>query len=348
MEAYRPQTLDGFVGQSHFKEKVSLIIKASLLMDSPMPHILMDGPPGLGKTTLARILSNSTENRFFPYNAASIKTCKFMEDMAKWMAPLTAKAYGDDMERLPGVMSCGFPIVFLDEVERLDKGVMEQLHTALESRVLTMRKMNPYGGSKTVTVKLPHFTMVAATNYAGSIPKPFLDRFQEKLTFEAYSDADMETIVSNAAREMGIPLADGVPAMLAARSRGVPRLAVATFLPALARIMAVARPDGCGKTANSVAVEKMFSLEGVDRRGLTRQDQAYLRFLHRSERPVGLDAACRAVDADKRTVDTVVEPWLTRLGFIMRTAQGRVITDAGRAHLAGEGYDVDPGYRIIG
>jgi len=312
--AIRPLTFDGFTGQGNVVKQLKIAVKASLIRDEAMMHCAFAGPPGLGKTTLANIIANELDGKLVTAIASCIKT-------------------PDDLLGLFQQIDRPNTVIFLDEVEKLKRNLTELLHTALEDRTLTIRRKTSVG-EVIDTIKLPPFTMVCATNYLGELPRPFLDRFGLKFTFEEYSANEIESVLINYGKKARVPFSRGAVKKLAAVSRGVPRIAISLF--ERASDLALAEPVEYHKNRsviNTKVVENTLELAGIGPLGLNRLDYKILKYLNTAGRAVGISTISSAVYEEAVSVE-MAEEYLIREVLIIRTPSGRIITDKGKQFLA--------------
>jgi len=303
----RPKTLNGFLGQSSVVELVTVAVRAAISRDSAFPHMIMGGPPGLGKTTLADIVANEMGGVLISRIASAITK---PEDLADLFSSI----------RQPNT------IIFIDEMEQLDRKITELLHTAMEDGTFSAKLKT----GKVLNVDLPEFTLMGATNYMGELPRPFLDRFKIKVNFEPYECDEIYSILIGAVKKLKIrATTDGVRE-ISLRSRGVPRISI-RYLES-ARDVALAYEDEYDRTVSCKSVQKMFEINEVDYLGLTDLDRRILFYLQKSSKPIGLKTISQGVDEDSSTVE-LSEGYLVRTGLIEKTARGRHITDKGSKHL---------------
>jgi Holliday junction DNA helicase RuvB len=324
--------LNDYIGQEQIKKRISVAITSSLLRNTAFPHTLMSGPPGLGKTTLAKIISQECGCPFYGYLATNLDEGKQVEaifsKLSKRGYDLKTGKVTDRGEILPS-------IIFIDEIHNLTKKTTEMLHTALENQTLMIKRKNFISGLvEPMLCWIPEFCLIGATNYLGSLPKPFRDRFQISISFEVYTDEEIMKVVSSLADKRKIKLGKGVSNEIAKKSRGIPRVAI-SFLN---KSYDVSVSLGNEKTSaiSLKDVEYMFDCEEIDEIGLTRLDRKALNYLATSQRPIGIRALAQAIDEDNQTIENVVEPYLVRLGFIARTSSGRYLTDEGKNHIKRE------------
>ncbi|MGQ4893381.1 MAG: Holliday junction DNA helicase RuvB C-terminal domain-containing protein [Candidatus Njordarchaeia archaeon] len=328
-EVIRPFDLDSYIGQGHNKKVIKVSLLSSLKRKTAFPHTLMYGPPGLGKTTLAQIIADEMHVNYFSVMSTALNTVYQLEN-------LLLKIPTDGYDNKGNIINPDIihpTVIFIDEIHLLKKELRESLHSILEDFIFTVqRKDFSTGGYKTVKYRTPVFTLIGATNYLGSLPKPFVDRFKLLLQFEIYSDDEIAQILSFTAERLELTFDPKAIELLASRSRGVPRIANKFLL--FARDVACALYDT--QHISVECVEEMFNINNIDKYGLTRLDRKVLSYLAEVKRPIGLGAIAQAVDEDKVTIENSVEPWLVRQHLVVRTPNGRQITEEGLKHIANE------------
>jgi Holliday junction DNA helicase RuvB len=307
--ALRPKSLTEFVGQQRVRDQINVLLQSAKSRGVSADHMLLSGPPGLGKTTLAFILA---EELGAPIRITSGPAITHAGDLA---AILSSLAEGE--------------ILFLDEIHRLTRPAEELLYLAMEDfRVDVVVGKGP--GATAIPLDLPKFTLVGATTRAGLLPPPLRDRFGFTAHMEFYENADLAKIIERSAKLLEITIDGAAIAEIAGRSRGTPRIAnrLLRRVRDFALVKAVAKID----VATAKAALEMYE---VDLIGLDRLDRAVLQAL--VERfnggPVGLSTLAIAVGEEVETVESVAEPFLVRSGLMARTARGRVATPAGFSHL---------------
>jgi holliday junction DNA helicase RuvB len=305
----RPSRLDDFVGQERIKEQIEIALQAAKSRGEALDHVLLVGPPGLGKTSLAYIIRDELG---VGIRCVAGPALERKGDMA---AILTALEQRD--------------VLFVDEIHRLRPAVEEVLYPALEDfRLDIVVGQGP--AARTLTLDVPQFTLVGATTRTGLLTTPLRDRFGMTFRLEYYEPSELELIVRRSARIIGIEIADEAAAQISARSRGTPRVANRI----LRRVRDVAEVRHEGVITVEVAAEALELLE-VDGHGLERTDRELLRAI--VERfdggPVGLSTLAVALGEEPDTIEDVYEPYLLQLGFIQRTPRGRIVTKLGRAHV---------------
>jgi Holliday junction DNA helicase RuvB len=308
-QTLRPRKLDEFVGQERVKEQLGIALEAARGRGEALDHVLLVGPPGLGKTSLAYIVR---EELGVGIRCVAGPALERKGDMA---AILTAMEQRD--------------VLFVDEIHRLSRAVEEILYPALEDfRLDIVVGQGP--AARTLTLDVPHFTLVGATTRTGLLTTPLRDRFGMTFRLDYYAPEELGVIVRRSAQILGVEIADEAADQIAGRSRGTPRVANRI----LRRVRDVAQVRHAGVVTTEVAAEALELLE-VDGMGLERTDRDLLRAI--VERfdggPVGLSTLAVALGEEPDTIEDVYEPYLLQLGFIQRTPRGRVVTKLGRAHV---------------
>jgi Holliday junction DNA helicase RuvB len=322
--------LADYVGQEQIKKRITVAIKSSLIRKTAFPHTLLAGPAGLGKSSLCKVIANECGCPFFSYLATNIDGEKQIEaifsKIPKIGYDLKTGEVVDRDQILPVV-------IFIDEIHNLKRKTIEMLHTVLENNRITIKRKNYITGMVEPTLCwVPEFCLMGATNYFGSLPKPFRDRFQLNLLFETYTNNEIFTVLKNLAAKREIKMLDDAILGIADKSRGVPRVAISLFNKAYDVSVAFGEPDKITKEH----VETMLEYEEIDNMGLTRMDRKALNYLATVPRPIGLKAFAQALDEDVQTVENVIEPYLVRIGFIVRTGAGRYLTEEGKNHIQRE------------
>jgi Holliday junction DNA helicase RuvB len=304
----RPRRLADFVGQDRVKEQLTIALEAAKARGEPLDHVLLVGPPGLGKTTLAQIVRHELGVGIRTVAGPALEK----KDVA---AILTALEERD--------------VLFVDEIHRLARAAEEILYPALEDFRLDIT-MGQGVGARTITLDLPPFTLVGATTRTGLLTTPLRDRFGMTFRLGLYEREELASIVRRSARILAVEIDEEAADEIARRSRGTPRIANRI----LRRVRDVAEVRHAGVVTTVVAREALALLE-VDERGLERTDRELLDAIaHKfGGGPVGLSTLAVALGEEPDTIEDVYEPYLLQLGFLQRTPRGRVVTDLGRAHL---------------
>ncbi|BBN81989.1 Holliday junction ATP-dependent DNA helicase RuvB [Pseudoalteromonas sp. A25] len=306
--AIRPKLLSDYTGQPHVKKQMEIFIEAARTRDEALDHLLIFGPPGLGKTTLANIVANELE--------VNIKTTSgpVLEKAGDLAALLTNLEEGD--------------VLFIDEIHRLSPQVEEILYPAMEDYQLDIM-IGEGPAARSIKLDLPPFTLIGATTRAGSLTSPLRDRFGIVQRLEFYSVADLSKIISRSAFYLDLTISPEGADEIAKRSRGTPRIANRL----LRRVRDFAQVKGDGKVSVDIA-QQALDMVDVDKCGFDYMDRKYLLAIIEkfTGGPVGLDNLAAAIGEERETIEDVIEPFLIQQGFIQRTPRGRIASNAAYLH----------------
>ncbi len=289
----RPTSFDEIIGQSDVLNRLKVCVMGCKQSSSVMPHVLIDGPPGLGKTTIAGAIASELNVNLYTANAASIRSVKNIIPYLMGIAPRS--------------------VLFIDEIHRLPKLVEEFLYPVMEDFVITINVEN-----NPETIDIPMFTLVGATTSGGSLSQPFYDRFTIKEHLSFYSDADLAKLARLNAAKLGIEnVSDDDVLEIAKRSKGTPRILNA-------RLQWYRNYKLCHNDSKSV--NEIFDMQGIDENGLDVYDRQYIEVLRKSiGNPLGLKSISSITGISIETIENSIEPYLMRKGFVHRTQRGRVI-----------------------
>ena len=305
----RPEYLDEYVGQTEVKENIRVFIKAALMRKTNLDHVLLYGPPGLGKTTLAHIIANEL--------GSNIKTAS---------GPTIEKS-GD----LAAILSTLEPndVLFIDEIHRIPRYIEEILYSAMEDYKLDII-IGGEGQSRNIKIDLPPFTLVGATTRAGDLSSPLRDRFGIVSKLNFYTEEELTEIIKRTSKVLDTPIKDDAAVLLARRSRGTPRIANRLFK----RVRDYALVLGNGIIDQKIIKIALDKLK-VDELGLDETDHNLLKAI--IERfnggPVGIEAISSSIGEEQTTIEDVYEPYLLQIGMLKRTSRGRMVTDKAYEHL---------------
>ncbi|MCI8828300.1 MAG: Holliday junction branch migration DNA helicase RuvB [Ruminiclostridium sp.] len=305
----RPKSLQEYIGQTKAKENLSIFIDAAKLRQEPLDHVLLHGPPGLGKTTLSGIIANEMAVNI------RITSGPAIEKPGDLAALLTNLNEND--------------ILFVDEIHRLNRAVEEILYPAMEDYAIDII-IGKGPSANSIRLDLPKFTLIGATTRAGQLSAPLRDRFGVILRLELYSPEELTQIITRSAGILNVPIEEAGAAEIARRARGTPRIANRL----LRRVRDFAQVRAGGVITQGVADQALTALE-VDHLGLDEVDRRMLRSIitHYGGGPVGLETLAATVGEESVTLEDVYEPYLMQMGFLTRTPRGRCVTPQAYAHL---------------
>ncbi len=299
----RPSSFDDFIGQTKIKENLKIFVKAALERKEALDHILLYGPPGLGKTSLSMVIARELGVNI---KITSGPVIEKPGDLASLLSSLSER-----------------DVLFIDEIHRLPSIVEEILYPAMEDFKIDI-KIGQGPSAKSIRITLPHFTLIGATTRAGLLTSPLRDRFGFSARLDYYSDEELTVVVKRAAKILDIPINNEGAFEIARRSRGTPRIANRI----LKRIRDYAQVIGDGHIDREIADKGLKALD-IDNEGLDAMDREILKTIIRKFNggPVGLETIAVAVSEEKETIEDVYEPYLIQKGFIARTPRGRVATE---------------------
>jgi Holliday junction DNA helicase RuvB len=305
----RPQDFTEYIGQKKVVQNIEVMVESALIRKQAMDHVLLSGPPGLGKTSLAMIIAKALNSELHVISGPAI------EKKGDLAAILTNLGPGD--------------VLFIDEIHRLHISVEEILYSAMEDfRLDIIIGQGP--AARTMQIDIAPFTLIGATTRSGLLSNPLRDRFMGHLHFDFYAAAELAVIVENNARKLGIPMEDKARDQISLCSRGTPRIAN--------RILRRVRDFALVKKRSGVTadcVDESLTLMEIDNLGLDRMDRKILQVIqdYYSGGPVGIEALCATLSEDRTTIEDVYEPYLLKEGYLLRTPRGRENSEKARKHI---------------
>lgn len=287
----RPDTFDNIVGQKDTINRLRINAKGCKISGAVMPHVLIDGPPGLGKTTISRAIANELGVEIFVCNAANLRSVK---SIIPYLMGITPRS-----------------VLFIDEIHRLPKLVEEFLYPVMEDFQLSISS-----GGETETMDLPQFTVVGATTSGGSLSQPFYDRFTIKEHLSFYTDNELAKLAGLNAKAIGLAVSEENLLEIAKRSKGTPRILNARLNWYRNYVLSVGQES----------VSKIFEMQGIDEHGMDMYDNKYLDVLQKNiGNPLGIKSISSITGIDMDTIENSIEPFLVRQGYVIRTQKGRVL-----------------------
>ncbi|WP_068348625.1 Holliday junction branch migration DNA helicase RuvB [Kosmotoga arenicorallina] len=309
IKSLRPTSLEEYIGQRNVKGRLQIAIEAAKVRNEPLDHILLAGPPGLGKTTLSHIIANEMGTNIY------VTSGPVIEKQGDLAAILTGLEQGD--------------VLFIDEIHRLGRAIEEILYSAMEDFQLDIM-IGKGPSARSIRLDINPFTLVGATTRSGLIGAPLRNRFGMVLEMEFYQLEELEEIIERSSRLLDVRIEKGATKLLAMRSRGTPRIANRL----LRRVRDFATVDGSNMITEEM-VTKAMEVMGIDAEGLDDMDRKILRVLMENYGggPAGLKAIAASVGTEPETISEVYEPYLLQAGFLVRTQRGRAVTEKAYRHL---------------
>jgi Holliday junction DNA helicase RuvB len=302
----RPLKFEDYIGQERMKKQLQVTMKACRKMNEPLPHMLFSGPPGLGKTTVAKIIANEMGVGFHEIMASNVNSQEDLEDI---FIKLNDNQYD---------------VLFIDEIHRLPMKIEELLYPIMEDFTIEAETQDNFGRKRMERFWIPKFTLIGATTLAGDLSQPLRDRFGLNFTLQKYTEGETSGIIERLAHRLGVEITEGALADIAKRSKGTARIAINYF-------------NRCKEYATFLnkqlideeATAEQFELLGVDELGLDEQDMTVLEYLATQSTAIGIDTIATATSIDKNTIQSIIEPYLIQKRLMDRTRSGRKITPQG-------------------
>ena len=305
----RPSSLDEYIGQMEVKDNIRVFVKSALMRNESLDHILLYGPPGLGKTTLAYIIANELGSNIKTASGPSIEKSGDLAAILSTLEP------GD--------------VLFIDEIHRMPRFIEEILYPAMEDFTLDI-VVGTDSNTRNIKIDLPPFTLVGATTRAGDLTSPLRDRFGIIAKLKYYTDMELQQIITRTSKVLNMPISEEASLSLAKRSRGTPRIANRLFK----RVRDFALVEGL-EEINVEITDKALGRLKVDKLGLDETDHQFLKAIIEKFNggPVGIETIASSIGEEISTIEDVYEPYLLQNGFIKRTARGRMVTPKAYEHL---------------
>lgn len=302
----RPLTFADYIGQDRIKQQLRISIGACQKMNNPLPHMLFSGPPGLGKTTVAKIIANEMGVGFHEIMASNIQN---LSDLESVFSNINDKSYD---------------VIFIDEIHRLPMKVEELLYPIMEDFIIEIEAPDDYGNMRPERFWIPKFTLIGATTLAGDLSQPLRDRFGLKFQLQQYQEDEVASIIRNLAKRESIEITKKGLMEIAKRAKGTARIAINYYN----RCKEYAYYVGENRINREVA-SKQFEILGIDELGLDESDYKVLEYLALQTAPVGIDTLAVSTNIDKNTIMSIIEPFLLQSNLMERTRSGRRISPKG-------------------